>query len=732
MTRDDEHSVAEFLRERLNSIGDIVEEHITDEGLEARLRRLKDRAGKRDPGGPAGFHGRHALVEDLLAWTRGFRQRPTVLTGPGGAGKTSVAEALAERVRARGDRAWWISAVDPVTMSRDLTVVARRLGGAPHDLRAIARGAADAADRFWRLLDDATPGWLVVFDEADDPRALAVGNSPAGIQDASGWVRSSSHGAALVTTRESDPRMWRAARLVTVGGLEESDAARILRELAPAAGDEEQARALARRLEGHPLRLHLAGRHLRSQAARGGTFAAYAQTLGGAADPHPDGRPAAVSTGVPTARVLELSLSGLAQRGIPQARPVLHLAGCYASTTIPAGLLDTDLLDGLFAAQGDAAPGSRRLDEALRGLREVGLIRGGSEGDIAVHPVIAAAGRGGLDGPDPYSERIRHTAIALLAADVDRLPYDRPAAWPEHLRLGPHLLSLLETTAGRVDRAHLVRLMETTARMAKAFNRSGAGRPGSVLCERALAHGATLGDAHPAVLRVRHQLAWAIADRGDLAEAEVLYRDVLRIRLREFGAEHPDVFDSRHELAWIAGCREAWAEAEEGYRLVLRDGVRVLDRDDPRVLTTRHELAWAIANQDDRLGEAREAFGAVLADRLRVLGPEHPQTMATRHELAWIVARQGEWEAAEARYRELLDLRVRILGEDDPGTMLTRHELAWIAARRGRAAEAEAGYEDVLDRRRRVLGEDHPQTRATREALDELRHGRIVDARHLA
>ncbi|MFI1582962.1 tetratricopeptide repeat protein [Embleya sp. NPDC020630] len=731
MTRDDEHSVADSLRERLNSISEIVEEHITDDGLEARLRRLKDRAGDRNRGGPAGFHGRRALLKDLLASTRGSRRRPTVLTGPGGAGKTRVAEAVAEHVRAMGERVWWISAVDPVTMSRDLMVVAGQLGGAPHDLRAIARGSADAADRFWRLLDGVTPGWLVIFDEADDPRVLAAGNSPAGIQDLTGWVRSSAHGAALVTTRESDPRMWRAARLVAVGGLEETDAARILRELAPVAGDEEQARALARRLDGHPLSLHLAGSHLRVQAAPGGTFAAYAQMLDAAAEPHPRGHRAAASTGIPTARVLELSLYGLAQRGIPQAWPLLQLAGCYASATIPAGLLDADLLDGLLAAHGDTVPRSRRLDEALRGLREVGLIRGGSEGGIAVHPVIAAAGRAGLDGPEPYADRIRHTAVALLAADVDRLPYDRPESWPEFLRLGPHLLSLLETTAGRVDREHLVRLMETTARMARAFNRSGAGRTGSVVCERALTHGAVLGDAHPAVLRVQHQLAWAIADRGDLAEAEVLYRGVLRTRLREFGAEDPEVFDSRHELAWIAGCRQAWAEAEEGYRMVLRDSVRVLEPDDPRILTTRHELAWVIANQD-RLGEAREAFRAVLADRARVLGSEHPQSLATRHELAWIVARQGEWAEAETDYRELLDLRLRILGEDDPGTMLTRHELAWIAARRGRAAEAEAGYEAVLDRRRRVLGEGHPQTRATREALDELRHGRIVDAWHLA
>lgn len=42
---------------------------------------------------------------------------------------------------------------------------------------------------------------------------------------------------------------------------------RILLDLAPAAGDEDQARTLARRLDGHPLSLRLVGSYLRSPAA---------------------------------------------------------------------------------------------------------------------------------------------------------------------------------------------------------------------------------------------------------------------------------------------------------------------------------------------------------------------------------------------------------------------------------------------------------------------------------
>ncbi|WP_326950884.1 tetratricopeptide repeat protein [Amycolatopsis sp. NBC_01307] len=728
MASDDDRTAAETLRERLILISEIVEEYITDDGLEVRLRALKDRSGDHVSGGPARLIGRRALLDDLLALTRGSRQEPAVLTGPGGAGKTTVAAALAEHVRARGGRVWWVSALDPVALSQGLTTVARQMGAAPHDVEAIARGTVDAADRFWRLLDRVSPGWLLVFDEADDPRALATGTSPAGIQDLTGWVRSSAHGLALVTSRETDPRMWGAARILTIGALDESDAARILRELAPAAGDEDQARALARRLDGHPLSLHLAGSHLRSQATRRATFAAYELAVGRTVESDRLERPAAAAMGALTGRAVELSLDELAQRGVPQARPVLQLVSCYASTAIPEGLLDAGFLSGPPDSRGTTPP-IRHLDEALRGLREVGLIHDGSPGGIVVHPVVGAAGRASLDGPEPRPGGIRHTAVALLAADVAGLPPDQPAAWPEYALLGPHLLSLLETTAQQVDRDHLVQLLETAARMAWAFNLSGAGRAGRALCERALAHTAELGNGHLTVLRLRHMLAWAVADQGDLAGAENLYRDVLRNRLRQLGPKHPDVLRCRHELAWIAGCGKEWAKAEKGYRAVLRDSAGVLDTDDPDILITRHELGWAIANQG-RLDEARAVLRAVLEDRLRVLGPSHQRTLGTRHELAWILAREGRWAQAETGYRDLLDLRAQLLGADHPETLVIRHELAWIAAHRGRTAEAEAGYRDVLDRRRRVLGEDHPETRATVVALEELRHGRIVDARH--
>jgi tetratricopeptide (TPR) repeat protein len=640
------------------------------------------------------LRGRHDLLEELVALARRPGDGPAVLAGEGGAGKSTLAAALAEQVRGWDRQVRWVSAADLAGFSVDLADVARDLGGSPTDVESIAKAAADAPDRLWRLLENSPRQWLLILDNADDPGVLAAADSPAGVQNGLGWARASRRGLVVVTSREADPRMWTAARLFTVDHLSTADAAQVLRDLAPEAGDETEAQALARRLDGLPLTLYLAGTYLHSRVAQWPTFAAYDHALGRA-------------EGTMVARAAEISLDGLARHGIPHARELLRLASCYAPTSIPTRILS---MTG--------------LEEALDGLRGVGLIQK-SFAAITLHPVVTDTNRAHLEGPEVW-----HTAVALLVGALGELRFDLPDHWPRYRLLGQHLLTVLDAAAEHVDPEHLARLVDAAVDTARAFNCSGAGRAADALCRAALARCAALGEEHPAVLRARHQLAWAIADQGDLAQAEAIYQHDLGIRLRVLGPSHPDTLDSRHEFAWIATCLGRWAEAEQRYRDTLRDSLTYLGPDAPGTLTTRHELAYTIARQG-RLDEALSAFWDVLRARRRVLGDNHPQTLQTQHELAWITAKQSRWADAEAMYRHLLDLR-QALETDHPHVLLTQHELAWTIARQGRRTEAESLYRHVLERRRRALGDDHPETKTTRWALNELLQGRIVDAIHLA
>ncbi|MFC0039409.1 tetratricopeptide repeat protein [Actinomadura rayongensis] len=721
--------------------------------------------GPERPGGTSVAPPTGALPRRLLgraAERRALRRRGgavIVLAGLGGQGKTTLAADLAERWR-RGRRrdVWWVSAADETTLRAGLVTVARRLGASPATERALAGGAPDAPDLLWALLDRAPRRWLLVFDNADVPSLLAArpGAAPG---DGTGLPRASRRGLTVVTTRDDSAETWgRHARVLRIGPLDEDDAVRLLRDLAPRAGSDDEARALARRLGRLPLALQLAGRYLGSPAPRWSTFAAYRRALDDGAgltrlSGGDDPRSAAMWT-------WEITLDHLASSGHPEVRPLLRILSCCAAATpVPRS--------ALFAVRLDVPPdeADRRVEAGVELLRRYGLVEVG-DAAVLVHPLVADASRAHLPGED-WAGTWR-AAVGLVVRTLDGLDPLSPADWPRYVATEPHLHALVATMPDGLDAPG--DLLEIARATGEALRLSGAVAPGERLCaavlgragdldevrfrlehERVRAVGlqgrwseardaarallddgaGLLGRDHPDVLALRHDLAWVTAMLGDFAAAERIFRAVLAGRERRLPPDHPDTLRTWNEVAWVAGCQGRWAEAEQGYREVLRERRRVLGDRDPEVLITEHELAWTIANQE-RFAEAEEAHRVILERRREMLGPDHPRTLGSRHELAWLALRQGRPREAEAQYRDLLaDLR-RVLGDHHPDTLVAAYERALALAARGRR-EALAALADVAAARERACGADHPDTRATAKAIRDLQDGRDPDPpRHLS
>ncbi len=704
---------------------------------------------------PATVRGRDGLLRRIR--DRLQEGGLVVLAGAGGVGKSTVARELIRRVQAEDTsgelQTWWLSAASRSTLAAGLVSVARELGATDPDLRAISDQTPDGPDRLWRLLEQAERRWLLVIDNADDIEMLAAPAVPAAagereaipaMAEGTGWARAGGQGLVLLTSRLRSPVRWGAAAdLEPVDVLDEQESARVLLDLAPAAGDQGQAEALGRRLGGLPLALHLAGSYLTSEFAGWRSFAAYGQAL--------DREPASVVSAGHEPLVdergtlmgtWELSLDALDRQGVGQARALLRLLSCYApALPIPLDLLDAGRLGDLLGpAEGQAGePPAMRLEVGLRGLSSLGLIEASSlPGDataIVVHPVIAASNRVYLvhpRPPDPDPFLVRRVAVALLTRSVEALGVDRPAEWPRWELLVPHVQALLEYAADRLDEEDLAGLIHATDRTALAHHWMGAQLPAGwglpsqpmgaqvtaeALARAALATGGRLGEDHPALLAVRMRCAYQAGRRGRWGEAEEAYREVLEAERRVLGDDHPDTLTTRHELAWAVALQLGrWKEAEAAYREVLEARRRVLGDDHPDTLATRHALALVVADQG-RWGEAEGAFRKVLEARRRVLGDDHPHTLATRLELARMVAGQGRWKEAEAAYREVLEAERRVLGDDHPDTLATRQLLASVVTEEGRWEEAEAAFRELLEAERRVLGDDNPNTLATRWAL---------------
>ena len=720
----------------------------------------------REPG-PLVVHGRDGDVERLLRCLepRHRLQRPQILAGMSGVGKSTIARSVADKARSAGPRrrVWWISASNEERLSATLTGLARDLGASTADQARIrthtVADLGDVADRVWQLIDDVPRGWLLIIDNADNPRLL-------GPPDGTGWIRPTAHGLLLVTTCDGDEASWPEADIVRVDQLPPDAAARVLLDLAPGAGNSDrtialsQATDLAKRLGCLPMALRIAGMQLRQDFPSWRTFDEYRRALDdvGIAQVLNESGASAGRTAV--SATWELSLDALARSGVPQARPLLWLLSCYApGHPIPHEIITVggSLSQSSGRPEGMPHPLASLLDPdhampvarlaeycraGLRKLKSVGLIEHADPGDgpeaVELHPLIAEVTRTIMDADPalpagPSTVVVRANAASAICTTLLGLDTGSADHWPYFRSLTPHVHELLASTAQHLSPAQRRDLLSAMVRCIVSYVYSRSEQRAEQLADDALALGDQLGCRDSAVyLRLLHVRAWSIRERGRLPEAEEAFRRVLAAQLAlKDGAERVDTLRTRHQLAWTVGRQGEWAKAEEELREVLRLRRDRLhrnggSRDDADILHTRCMLYWCVGKQG-RWGEAEQEYRQLIIDRQETLGPDHPDTLDARHSMAKTLAWQGaRWTAAETEWRRAAADRERALGARHPDTLLS-HQLeyyacgyrAWQNSDREALHAAIARLEEVLRVQRDVRG-DHRDTLETRALLTAL------------
>jgi tetratricopeptide (TPR) repeat protein len=672
---------------------------------------------------PEHVRGRDAVLATLRRLARRPDGRVQVLAGLGGAGKTTVALAAAAWALDHGRHVWWVPAGDGPAMLSALTELARELGGTVGEVDDAFAGRRHAPDLLWRLLESHRD-WVLVFDNADDPDTLAYRGAAAA--DGTAWIRPTRSGLVVVTTRMRDAQFWgRTAVVHHIGPLARSDSVRVLRDLAPDAGGDGEARALSARLGDLALALTSAGRYLHADFVCERTFEAYRRAID-------DRLPELLGRGTEERTVVtetwELSLDNLADRGYPGARPLLRLLSSFAAQVpVPRRLLADEPLAELCRGAD--------VSDLLSALSAFGLVEPSTGPDpvggngVTVHPLLAELNRRQLSPAE--ATQIGEVQLRLLRGAVDGLLRDRPDDWPVWARLAPHVRAVLDYSAvylGDHDLRSLVRLASSTS---WALARAGVYAPSEELARMALDRAAARPDADPRTVAIaRDALAASLHRRGELAEAAAQYALARSEHTRCLDADHPEVLRIRNEMARILADQGRYEAAAQEFREVLDARTRVLGAEHASTVTSRHGLAYALAELGDLDGAERE-FVDVLRVRLRELGAAHPSTMTTKHEIARVHLRQGRLDTAEREFGDVLADRVSALGQDHPHTLATQYELAMARLVRGADRAARRGLDDVLRVRVRVLGEAHPVTLITRREvvlLGARRRGRRARA----
>jgi tetratricopeptide (TPR) repeat protein len=629
-----------------------------------------------------GFTGRADLLAEVAAALRpGGSAVVQAVAGMGGIGKTTAAIEYAHRHHDEFDIAWWVPAGDPALLPERLAELALAL-----DLTTatdpVGVGVA-------RLLGELArrDRWLLVFDNAEDPRAL------------SRWLPEGP-GRVLITSR--NPAWHGIAATVGVREFTRAESITLLRRLV-ADLTEVEADRVADAVGDLPLAVEQAGSLL---ADTGLTVDKYLRLLAERARDVLDHDPGGAYP-QSLAASWAVAFDRLAADD-PTALDLLTVVAWCGPEPVPLNLL-TDHPDALPERLRPLATDPLLLARCTTILHRRGMATVSPHG-IQLHRIPAALLRA-------RSQASEVTAAAGWAATVVRLldqtaPRDLRrdlSSWTPWRRLLPHILA----AAGRDEAldavpAEATRLLDHAA--SYLLGGSGDVRAAVAVSERAYdVRRDKFGDDHPDTLASASLLAGSLWWLGDYQRARALDQDTLTRRRRILGQDHPDTLTSASQLAQDLFGLGIYPQARELQEATLTRQRRILGDDHPYTLFSAHLLVLDLWSLGD-YRQARQLQDDTVTRMRRIWGEDHPDTLAGASVLGVVVWSLGDHRQARQLLNDTFTRSRAGLGNDHWATLLSAQHLGLVTSSLGDYQQARQLQNDTLTRLRRVLGENHPLT----------------------
>ncbi|KAK4164656.1 putative kinesin light chain, partial [Cladorrhinum sp. PSN259] len=205
-------------------------------------------------------------------------------------------------------------------------------------------------------------------------------------------------------------------------------------------------------------------------------------------------------------------------------------------------------------------------------------------------------------------------------------------------------------------------------------------------------------------------------EEGRWEEAEKLFMQVMESCKTKLGTDHPDTLRGMANLASTYRKQGRWEEAEKLKVQVMETRKIKLGADHPDTLASIGSLA-SIYRKQGRWEEAEKLEVQVMETSKIKLGADHPDTLASIGSLASIYRKQGRWEEAEKLEVQVMETSKIKLGADHPDTLTSMNNLAFTWKSQGRHSDALALMEECVQARQRLLGAEHPNTLSSLAAV---------------
>ena len=214
-------------------------------------------------------------------------------------------------------------------------------------------------------------------------------------------------------------------------------------------------------------------------------------------------------------------------------------------------------------------------------------------------------------------------------------------------------------------------------------------------------------------------LALAYNDLGRYDEAELLFREVVKIDAEVLGKDHPNYALGLNNLAGLLSSTGRHDEAEPLLRKALEIAAKTVGKEHQNYTSGLDNLA-GLLRRTGRYDEAELFYREALKIDEKVFGIDHPNYALGLNNLAALLKNMGRYDEAEPLYREMLEIAAKTLGKEHPNYALGLNNLAELLKNTGRYDEAGPLFRGALSIVMDKLGENHINTRLVVENYHSL------------
>ena len=634
------------------------------------------------PARNADFTGRAAILERLRDRLAAGGSTPVVaqaLYGLGGVGKTQLALEYAHRFMADYDLVWWVPSERSEEISGALADLARRMGLKVGD--NVAEAATAALEELRR---DAIPHWLLIFDNADDPKQLEP-YLPAG------------SGHVIITSRYQAWTHSAEPLEVDVFSGDES-VGHLLRHVPDL--DLADAKKVADALGHLPLAVEQASAWLEQTGMTAQAYVAELTTQATrilALNQPPDYQTPVVAT-------WNLSFERLKERS-PAAVRLLQLLAFFSPGPIAMDLFYCDELNAALLPFDEALSEQLMFPRVIREISRFALVKvDQASNSLQIHRLVQAVIRSQMS--DEERSEVQHEVHKVLAANRPRQgETDDPANWATYELIWPHLGP---SQADECDDPRTRQLLIDWVRYQWKHGEYEACLSQAERLQNLWIH--QLGADHSQTLHLQFQIANVLRSQGNFNEARELDTYVLERQRQVLGPDHLLTLMTAGglgaDLRALGEFQAALVLDQETYETFKEE----FGEDYPRTLFAAHNLACSLRLVGD-YAAARRVDQETLDRRRVVLPAEHPYTLYTAANLAHDMRAAGAFRESVELLRTTWEGYRAILGDDMIDTLRAATGLAVSLRKAGEQAEAMNLARDTYERYERRYGIESPDAR---------------------